>query len=94
MKKRQRTKPATSANAKAAQPNERKLKLGQYLFMQHGGKIIFFGRFVALLRALPAILAGVNGALTASFLHFECGGRHRLAISATDLLVSADAVIE
>jgi membrane protein DedA with SNARE-associated domain len=40
--------------------NERKLKLGQYLFMQHGGKIVFFGRFVALLRALAAILAGVN----------------------------------
>jgi membrane protein DedA with SNARE-associated domain len=40
--------------------DERKLKLGRYLFMQHGGKIVFFGRFVALLRALAAILAGVN----------------------------------
>ncbi len=40
--------------------DERKLKLGQYLFMRHGGKIVFFGRFVALLRALAAILAGVN----------------------------------
>jgi membrane protein DedA with SNARE-associated domain len=38
----------------------RKLKLGQYLFMRHGGKIVFFGRFVALLRAWAAILAGVN----------------------------------
>jgi membrane protein DedA with SNARE-associated domain len=40
--------------------DERKLKLGQYLFMRHGGKIVFFGRFVALLRTLAAILAGVN----------------------------------
>ncbi len=40
--------------------DERKLKLGQYLFMRHGGKIVFLGRFVALLRALAAILAGVN----------------------------------
>ena len=38
----------------------RKLKLGQYLFMRHGRKIVFFGRFVALLRAFAAILAGVN----------------------------------
>ncbi|MBU6499764.1 MAG: DedA family protein [Rhodospirillales bacterium] len=39
---------------------ERRLKLGQYLFRLHGGKIVFFGRFVALLRALAALLAGVN----------------------------------
>lgn len=39
---------------------ERKIKLGQYLFAQHGGKVVFFGRFVALLRVLAAFLAGVN----------------------------------
>jgi membrane protein DedA with SNARE-associated domain len=37
-----------------------RLKVGQYLFMRHGGKIVFFGRFVAFLRAFAAILAGVN----------------------------------
>ncbi len=37
-----------------------RLKVGQYLFMKHGGKIVFFGRFVALLRALVALLAGMN----------------------------------
>ena len=40
--------------------DERKLRLGQYLFIRHGGKIVFFGRFVAVLRALAAILAGIN----------------------------------
>ena len=40
--------------------DEGKLKLGQYLFQLHGGKIVFFGRFVALLRAFAAFLAGVN----------------------------------
>lgn len=40
--------------------NERKLKLGQYLFRQHGGKVVFFGRFVSVLRAWAAFLAGVN----------------------------------
>src|SRR5690349_18845059 len=39
---------------------ERKIKLGQYLFMKHGGKVVFFGRFVAVLRVLAAFLAGVN----------------------------------
>ena len=38
-----------------------RIKLGQYLFARHGGKVVFFGRFVALLRALAAVLAGVNG---------------------------------
>jgi membrane protein DedA with SNARE-associated domain len=36
------------------------IKLGQYLFMRHGGKVVFFGRFVAVLRALAAFLAGAN----------------------------------
>ena len=40
--------------------DERRIKLGQYLFRHHGGKVVFFGRFVALLRALAALLAGVN----------------------------------
>ena len=39
---------------------ERQLKLGQYLFLQHGGKVVFFGRMVAVLRVLAALLAGIN----------------------------------
>ena len=37
-----------------------RLLLGRYLFHVHGGKIVFFGRFVALLRAFAAVLAGVD----------------------------------
>ena len=40
--------------------NETRLKVGQYLFLRHGGKIVFFGRFVALLRTYAALLAGAN----------------------------------
>jgi membrane protein DedA with SNARE-associated domain len=40
--------------------DEKKLKVGQYVFMRHGGSVVFFGRFVAILRALAALLAGVN----------------------------------
>jgi membrane protein DedA with SNARE-associated domain len=39
---------------------ERRLKLGQYLFLRHGGKVVFFGRFVAVLRAWAAFLAGTK----------------------------------
>ncbi|MFL5628917.1 MAG: DedA family protein [Ktedonobacteraceae bacterium] len=34
--------------------DERKLKLGQYLFRKHGGKVVFFGRFIAVLRTWAA----------------------------------------
>ena len=37
-----------------------RIKLGQYLFREHGGKVVFLGRFIALLRILAAFLAGVN----------------------------------
>ena len=40
--------------------NELRLKVGQYLFLLHGGKIVFFGRFVAILRTYAALLAGAN----------------------------------
>jgi membrane protein DedA with SNARE-associated domain len=46
---------------------ERKIKLGQYLFLRHGGKVVFWGRFVAVLRALAAVLAGAN---RMNWLHF------------------------
>lgn len=39
---------------------ERRIKLGRYLFLRHGGKMVFFGRFVAVLRALAGVLAGAN----------------------------------
>lgn len=39
---------------------EGKIKLGQYLFQKHGAKVVFAGRFVAVLRVLAAFLAGVN----------------------------------
>jgi membrane protein DedA with SNARE-associated domain len=40
--------------------SERRIKLGQYLFMRHGGKVVFFGRFIPILRILAGVLAGIN----------------------------------
>src|SRR5207248_7578808 len=53
---------------------ERRLKLGQYLFLKHGGKVVFFGRFVAVLRAFAAFLAGTNRMPWPRFLLFNATG--------------------
>ena len=53
---------------------ERRIRLGQYLFRRHGGKVVFFGRFVALLRALAAFLAGANRMPWPRFLVFNALG--------------------
>lgn len=51
-----------------------KLKLAQYLFQKQGGKIIFFGRFIAVLRAFAALLAGANRYPWPHFLLFNATG--------------------
>ena len=48
--------------------DEPKLKLGEYLFRQHGGKIVFFGRFVPLVRSLISIPAGMSNMPFVKFL--------------------------
>jgi membrane protein DedA with SNARE-associated domain len=37
-----------------------RIKLGQYLFLRYGGKIIFFAQFVPVLRTLAGPFAGAN----------------------------------
>jgi membrane protein DedA with SNARE-associated domain len=39
---------------------EGRIKLGQYLFLRHGGKIIIIAQFVPVLRTIAGILAGAN----------------------------------
>jgi membrane protein DedA with SNARE-associated domain len=54
--------------------DERRLKLGQYLFRKHGAKVVFFGRFVAVLRAWAAFLAGTNRMAWRPFLIYNALG--------------------
>jgi membrane protein DedA with SNARE-associated domain len=54
--------------------HEARLKLGQYMFRQHGGKVVFFGRFVSVLRAYAAFLAGTNRMPWQRFLLFNAAG--------------------
>jgi membrane protein DedA with SNARE-associated domain len=51
-----------------------RIKLGQYLFEHHGAKIVFFGRFIALLRIFAAFLAGVNRYSWGQFLFYNATG--------------------
>ncbi|GAC1504961.1 MAG: DedA family protein [Candidatus Dormibacteraceae bacterium] len=54
--------------------DKKRLKLGQYLFRRHGGKVVFFGRFVSILRAYAAFLAGTNRMPWWRFLVFNAAG--------------------
>ena len=40
--------------------NEPQVKVGRYIFARHGTKVVFFGRFVSILRTYLAFLAGAN----------------------------------
>ena len=40
--------------------DQAKLKVGRYIFMRHGAKVVFLGRFVSVLRTYAAFLAGTN----------------------------------
>jgi membrane protein DedA with SNARE-associated domain len=44
------------------------------IFQRHGGKIVFFGRFVALLRSLAALRAGLNQMSWHRFVIFNAAG--------------------
>jgi membrane protein DedA with SNARE-associated domain len=48
--------------------DERRLRLGRYLFLRYGGRIVFLGRFVSVLRTFAALLAGVNHMPIARFV--------------------------
>ena len=51
-----------------------KLKVGRYLFAQHGVKVVFFGRFVAVLRTFAAFFAGVSKMRWPGFLAANAAG--------------------
>ena len=53
---------------------ENRLRLGQYLFDKHGSKVVFFGRFISVLRIFAAFLAGVNRMHWRRFLVFNAAG--------------------
>jgi len=54
--------------------DERKLKIARYLFDRHGAKVVFFGRFVSVLRTYAAFLAGTSKMRWRRFLPANAAG--------------------
>jgi membrane protein DedA with SNARE-associated domain len=54
--------------------DERKLKIARYLFDRHGTKVVFFGRFVSVLRTYAAFLAGTSKMRWRLFLPANAAG--------------------
>ena len=54
--------------------NDRRLTLGRYLFQTQGGKVVFVGRFLAILRTFVALLAGANHMGWKTFLLWNAVG--------------------
>jgi membrane protein DedA with SNARE-associated domain len=54
--------------------DESKLDRAERFFQRHGDKTVFFGRFVAVLRAWAAFLAGVNSMPWGKFFFFNAAG--------------------
>jgi membrane protein DedA with SNARE-associated domain len=54
--------------------DEQKLKIARYLFDTYGPKVVFFGRFTALLRTYAAFLAGASRMSWRRFLPANAAG--------------------
>ncbi|MHB8330748.1 MAG: DedA family protein, partial [Candidatus Dormibacteria bacterium] len=54
--------------------DKRKLKVGRYVFDRHGTKVVFFGRFVSILRTYAAFLAGTSKMRWRRFLPANAAG--------------------
>lgn len=54
--------------------DDAKIKVGWYVFSRHGAKVVFFGRWVSVLRAYAAFLAGVNRMRWRRFTTFNVTG--------------------
>jgi membrane protein DedA with SNARE-associated domain len=54
--------------------DEHKLKIGRYVFDIHGPKVVFFGRFVSILRTYAAFLAGTSRMRWRRFLAANASG--------------------
>jgi membrane protein DedA with SNARE-associated domain len=54
--------------------NERNLKIARYLFDRRGAPVVFFGRFVSILRTYTAFLAGVSHMRWMRFFAYNAAG--------------------
>jgi membrane protein DedA with SNARE-associated domain len=53
---------------------EPRIRLGQYLFLRYGPGVVFFGRFIVLVRTLAALFAGANWMRWPRFVIYNATG--------------------
>jgi membrane protein DedA with SNARE-associated domain len=70
--------------------DEQKLKIARYLFDRHGPKVVFFGRFVSVLRTYAAFLAGTSQMRWRRFLP---GNTLKRASGTINLVLGIGAVV-
>ena len=54
--------------------DENRLLIGRHLFFRYGNAVVFFGRFIAVLRMFAALLAGANSMPAVRFFFFNVTG--------------------
>jgi len=54
--------------------DKNRLLIGRYLFYRYGGAVVFFGRFIAVLRMFAALLAGANHMPASRFFLYNVSG--------------------
>src|SRR5215471_18477989 len=54
--------------------DENRLLIGRYLFFRYGAAVVFFGRFIGVLRMFAALLAGANCMPARRFFFFNITG--------------------
>jgi membrane protein DedA with SNARE-associated domain len=54
--------------------DQARVKVARYVFRRHGGKVVFFGRFVSILRTYAAFLAGAGRMRWPAFLVYNAAG--------------------
>jgi membrane protein DedA with SNARE-associated domain len=54
--------------------HQKRFKVARYLFLRYGGAVVFFGRFVSILRAYAAFLAGTTRMPWRTFIVYNAAG--------------------
>jgi len=54
--------------------DESRIKIARYLFLRYGGPVVFFGRFVSILRTYAAFLAGTTRMPWRRFIVYNAAG--------------------
>jgi membrane protein DedA with SNARE-associated domain len=54
--------------------DESRIKIGQYLFLRYGSRVVFFARFIPVLRSIAGVLAGANRMPWSKFMMANLAG--------------------